>query len=112
MPGGYEISFGGASGLSTSDIALDGHGRMRLRGKIDRVDICEDEDNVYVKVIDYKTGAKAFDLGELYYGLVAARFISEYGIRTGEQKKSRENSDTCRDFLLSDERSNRGQGKR
>ena len=38
-------------------------------GKIDRVDICEDEDNVYVKVIDYKTGAKAFDLGELYYGL-------------------------------------------
>ena len=55
MPGGYEISFGGASGLSTSDIALDGHGRMRLRGKIDRVDICEDEDNVYVKVIDYKT---------------------------------------------------------
>lgn len=56
MPGGYEISFGGASGLSTSDIALDGHGRMRLRGKIDRVDICEDEDNVYVKVIDYKTG--------------------------------------------------------
>ena len=52
MPGGYEISFGGASGLSTSDIALDGHGRMRLRGKIDRVDICEDEDNVYVKVID------------------------------------------------------------
>ena len=68
-PGGYEISFGGASELSTSDIALDGHGRMRLRGKIDRVDICEDEDNVYVKVIDYKTGAKAFDLGELYYGL-------------------------------------------
>ena len=46
MPGGYEISFGGASGLSTSDIALDGHGRMRLRGKIDRVDICEDEDNI------------------------------------------------------------------
>ena len=59
MPGGYEISFGGASGLSTSDIALDGHGRMRLRGKIEGVDICEDEDNVYVKVIDYKTGAKS-----------------------------------------------------
>ena len=34
MPGGYEISFGGASGLSTSDIALDGHGRMRLRGRL------------------------------------------------------------------------------
>ncbi len=69
LPGGYEISFGGASGLSTSNMELDGYGHMKLRGKIDRIDICEDEENVYVKVIDYKTGAKAFDLGEMYYGL-------------------------------------------
>lgn len=69
VPEGYEISFGGASGLSTSNIALDGYGHMRLRGKIDRVDICEEGDELYVKVIDYKTGVKAFDLGELYYGL-------------------------------------------
>ena len=69
VPEGYEISFGGASGLSTSNIVLDGYGHMRLRGKIDRVDICEEGDELYVKVIDYKTGVKAFDLGELYYGL-------------------------------------------
>lgn len=69
VPEGYEISFGGASGLSTSNIALDGYGHMRLRGKIDRVDVCEEGDELYVKVIDYKTGVKAFDLGELYYGL-------------------------------------------
>lgn len=38
-------------------------------GKIDRVDICEEEDKVYVKVVDYKTGSKAFDISDLYYGL-------------------------------------------
>lgn len=69
IPQGYEISFGNIQGLSTSDISLGEYGSMRLRGKIDRIDLCEDEENVYVKVIDYKTGVKAFDLGELYYGL-------------------------------------------
>lgn len=31
-------------------------------GKIDRIDTCEDGDKVYVKVLDYKTGSKAFDV--------------------------------------------------
>ncbi len=69
IPDGYEISFGSVAGLQVSDMELDGLGKMRLRGKIDRIDLCEDEDQVYVKVIDYKTGEKAFDLGELCYGL-------------------------------------------
>ena len=69
VPEGYEISFGAYPGLSASDIPLPGLGRMRLRGKIDRVDVYETPDHLYVKVIDYKTGEKAFDLGELYYGI-------------------------------------------
>ena len=38
-------------------------------GKIDRVDVCETEEQVYVKVMDYKTGSKAFDIVALYHGL-------------------------------------------
>ena len=38
-------------------------------GKIDRVDTCEDGDCIYVKVIDYKTGSKSFDVTALYHGL-------------------------------------------
>lgn len=49
VPSGYEVSFG--------------------KGKIDRIDIYETEDRVYVKVIDYKTGAKTFSLASLYHGL-------------------------------------------
>lgn len=40
-------------------------------GKIDRVDLYKDKDKdkVYVKVLDYKTGSKAFDVVALYHGL-------------------------------------------
>lgn len=38
-------------------------------GKIDRIDTCETEDAVYVKVLDYKTGSKEFDLVSMYHGL-------------------------------------------
>ena len=38
-------------------------------GKIDRVDICEDKDEVYVKVVDYKSGTMAFDVSALFHGL-------------------------------------------
>ena len=38
-------------------------------GRIDRIDICPSRDRILVKVIDYKTGSTAFDLGRVYYGL-------------------------------------------
>ena len=42
---------------------------MRLTGRIDRVDIAEDEGHVYVKVIDYKSGKTSFDLTRIYDGM-------------------------------------------
>ncbi len=42
---------------------------MSIRGRIDRIDTCETEDKVYVKVMDYKSGKKAFDVVSFYYGL-------------------------------------------
>ena len=45
-----------------------------MQGKIDRIDICEDDENVYVKVVDYKTGHADFDLFKTYYGLKIQSF--------------------------------------
>ena len=42
---------------------------LRLKGRIDRVDLCEDAERVYVRVIDYKSGKTAFDLNKVYEGL-------------------------------------------
>jgi len=42
---------------------------LALHGKIDRYDVCYSNDKWYLRVVDYKSGSKKFDLTELYYGL-------------------------------------------
>lgn len=68
-PDSYELSFQYADHLDSVNIALSEQERMHLQGRIDRIDVSEDEEHVYVKVIDYKSGNKRFDLAALYYGL-------------------------------------------
>ncbi|MCR5670634.1 MAG: PD-(D/E)XK nuclease family protein [Butyrivibrio sp.] len=74
-PAFVEMGFSEAGKIDEIDITLsedEKQGiteRMKLHGKIDRVDLCEDEDNVYVKVIDYKSGSKKINIASLYYGL-------------------------------------------
>lgn len=43
--------------------------RMSIGGRIDRIDTYETEEKVYVKVMDYKSGNKKFDVVSFYYGL-------------------------------------------
>lgn len=43
--------------------------RLKLTGRIDRMDLCEQADKIYVKIIDYKSGSTSLDVLELYYGL-------------------------------------------
>jgi len=69
VPESFELSFHYADNLESVNVALSEREKMRLRGRIDRIDVAEDEKNVYVKVIDYKSGHKKFDLAALYYGL-------------------------------------------
>ena len=87
VPAGYEISFGNLAHLESVNLSLSEHARMRLRGKIDRVDLYEDEEHVYVKVIDYKTGAKAFQLGEMYHGLQLQLIVYLNAVMEMEEQK-------------------------
>lgn len=68
-PQAYEVAFRQTQDLSGPGAAPDQKEKMTLRGRIDRVDTAEDEDNVYVKVVDYKSGNRDFDLAAVYYGL-------------------------------------------
>jgi ATP-dependent helicase/nuclease subunit B len=42
---------------------------LTLHGRIDRLDLFETEDKVYVRVVDYKSGNTFFDINSVYYGL-------------------------------------------
>lgn len=68
-PDAYELSFRFTEDLDSVNITLSEQEKMRLQGRIDRIDTAEDEDRVYVKVVDYKSGNRQFDLAAVYYGL-------------------------------------------
>ena len=67
-PAGYEVDFTQTDTLSMSDLLLPEEKKIRLMGRIDRMDILEQEKQVYVRVIDYKSGNTTFQLLNLYYG--------------------------------------------
>ena len=69
QPDDYELSFRFAEDLDSIHVDLSEEEKMHLQGRIDRIDVSEDAKHVYVKVIDYKSGNKKFDLAALYYGL-------------------------------------------
>lgn len=53
------------------EIDSDSHkgGQLLLKGRIDRIDTHIQDDEVFVKVVDYKSGSHTFNLNTLYYGI-------------------------------------------
>ena len=68
-PYGYEMEFGINGALPPIVIELSNGEKMIMNGKIDRVDVLDADGKKYVKIIDYKSGTKAFNLQDIYYGL-------------------------------------------
>ena len=68
VPKEYEVSFHVVENLKDLDVSLSDKDKMRLSGRIDRMDTCEKDDKVFVKIVDYKSGDKSFDLAAFYHG--------------------------------------------
>ena len=68
-PTAFEVSFGGAEKLRSAQMRFGENGSLCLKGRIDRIDTAEQDDTVYVKIVDYKSGSTQFDPVSLYYGL-------------------------------------------
>lgn len=90
LPEYTEVSFRNLEQLSSVSVLLSEEERMRLQGRIDRIDVCREKGNVYVRVVDYKSGAQQFDLTSIYYGLQLQLAVYLNAAMEMEQRKGEE----------------------
>lgn len=64
-----EIDFKKGGILEPLNIKLPDGSEADITGRIDRVDVFNDKDRYYVRIIDYKTFSKEMSLKDVYYGL-------------------------------------------
>lgn len=68
-PVGFEVEIGDGKSVPAY-VPTGGDGSVKINGTIDRVDIAEDDEgNKYLRIIDYKTGDKVFNLSKAWNGI-------------------------------------------
>lgn len=69
IPLGYEIEFKEGGVYAPIEVKIDEKHYMKIIGKIDRVDILEQEDISYLRVVDYKSSSRTLDLDDVREGI-------------------------------------------
>lgn len=60
---------------------------LAVRGSVDRVDRCVKDGVPYIRVVDYKTGKKKFNLYDIIYGINLQMFLYMSAIRSGAEER-------------------------
>ena len=64
-----ELSFGYDDALPGLTVPLSDGRKLALRGRIDRMDTLEEGNDIFVKIIDYKSTGRKLDFTKVWYGL-------------------------------------------
>lgn len=87
-PEEYEIAFSEKNQLDSMKFSLENGEQMVFSGVVDRMDSMEDEENKYIKIIDYKSGNMKFDFAKIFHGLQMQLMIYMNAMMELEEKKS------------------------
>ncbi len=68
QPIAFELGFGEGKDLPPVELTVDGL-TLSVSGFVDRVDGWVKDGKLYIRVVDYKTGTKSFDLTDIWHGL-------------------------------------------
>ena len=63
-----EVRFGYAGGIPPIELALSDGSKVYIRGIIDRIDRYAGDEGVYLRVVDYKSGANQLDPARIFWG--------------------------------------------
>ena len=86
-PMGYEIKFDD-NNIGCIDIKLKSGKVLKITGKIDRADKYSTDKNNFIRVIDYKTGNKTFNLTDIVNGLDIQLMVYLNALVDGDSKNT------------------------
>lgn len=69
------------------EIVLEDGFKATFKGKIDRVDVYKNGNDTYVRIIDYKTGAKVFSLDDVEHGINTQMLLYLFMLCRSENKE-------------------------
>lgn len=85
VPTDFELNIGNDIPKYTLKVSDDIN--ISLYGSVDRVDIYEDNNDKYIRIIDYKTGTKKFSLSDILYGINLQMLIYLFAIEKNGKEK-------------------------
>ena len=88
-----EIGRGPNSPLPPYELLLKDGTRVLIGGVVDRVDIFRRENEIYIKIVDYKTGSKKFSLSDIEKGLNTQMLLYLFALCNSKSKVLEEQLD-------------------
>jgi len=91
-PISFEAEFDDNREFRPIEISLKDGTKAKIKGKIDRIDILKKDDELYIRIIDYKSSSKTINLKDVYYGAQLQLLVYLDAILSYEEEEKHEKS--------------------